>query len=76
MHCLNDHLKTRSFQSFFLESNMILHIYTESEILLIVLWGNFEKKKKNNVFIEKFEVNYGEPIYDKQYLKKINLKIR
>ena len=56
---------------------MILHIYTESEILLIVLWGNFEKKKKkNNVFIEKFEVNYGEPIYDKQYLKKINLKIR
>ena len=38
--------------------------------------GKFWKKKKNNVFIEKFEVNYGEPIYDKQYLKKINLKIR
>lgn len=55
MYCLNDHFKTRNFQNFFIESNMILHIYTESEILLIVLWGNFEKKKKkNNVFIEKF----------------------
>ena len=69
-------LRLEAFRIFLIESNMILHIYTESEILLIVLWGNFEKKKKNNVFIEKFEVNYGEPIYDKQYLKKINLKIR
>ena len=71
-------LRLEAFRIFLIESNMILHIYTESEILLIVLWGNFEKKKKkkNNIFIEKFEVNYGEPIYDKQYLKKINLKIR
>ena len=62
MYCLNDHFKTRNFQNFFIESNMILHIYTESQILLIALWGNFEKKKKkkNNVCIEKFEVNYGE----------------
>ena len=46
MYCLNDHFKTRNFQNFFIESNMILHIYTESQILLIALWGNFEKKKK------------------------------
>lgn len=53
MYCLNDHFKTRNFQNFFIESNMILHIYTESEILLIVLWGNFEKKKKRTMFLLK-----------------------
>ena len=46
MYCLNDHFKTRNFQNFLIESNMILHIYTESQILLIALWWNFEKKKK------------------------------